>query len=421
MRTNLYIDMCKLSGSKNIIHASGTAVKASSLELLPLFKVLDKRFNSEVEADFKKIFNKSANRAREIMANRLTLISKKISTDVTGRPKPITVEVKVKVPDPSKYLLDSLKLEYKTFMSERLAYYAPQAKKFEESFNKGISYYTTLELSHEEKSKLDVYIGYINMMRKGYDNMTMGFMSEYCNKFEKEYIIPKLPKELAKEFKEYKSLYKYTELVCQGQFLGGVLARRRAELHSELLQHSGLDEIVNNANKKTICFTDFVDTVYTAKRYFENKGFEPLIVTAETASDLTGIVTAFKTINEKNPLIATYRMLSAGQTLIEANTIVLLNQPFRSKDRTQAIARADRIGQTDQVYVYEVILDTGDLPNLSTRMQEIMSWSEDNVAVILGNSGIQNVNKEEFVEKAIQGNIGFLETTIQPVNNLLKL
>lgn len=69
-----------------------------------------------------------------------------------------------------------------------------------------------------------------------------------------------------------------------------------------------------------------------------------------------------------------------------ANAVVLMNQPFRDFEREQAISRADRIGQDARVYVYNVLLDTNGQPNISTRAADIVQWSREQVAAIMGTS-----------------------------------
>ena len=70
-----------------------------------------------------------------------------------------------------------------------------------------------------------------------------------------------------------------------------------------------------------------------------------------------------------------------------ANTIVFLNSPFRSHEREQACSRCDRLGQTEVVQIFDVYLDTGKEPNISTRSQDIMQWSKDQVDAMLGTGG----------------------------------
>lgn len=223
----------------------------------------------------------------------------------------------------------------------------------------------------------------------------LGYMTQFCTKFEKEKIMPTLSSSNKKLFKESKAIYKYPSLVILGKFLGGVLGRRRIELHSAMIEHSGIDEIVKDAEKKTICFTNYVDTVDVADRYFTSRGFKTLKVYAETNTNVNGILNEFRENIEINPLLATIQSLSTGVTLICANTCIFLNQPFRSADYEQASNRVFRIGQTAQVYFYDLILDTGTTPNLSTRLMDIQQWSQQQVEIMLN----KDMGKVDLNEK----------------------
>ena len=235
---------------------------------------------------------------------------------------------------------------------------------------------------------------------------------KWCNAYEKNKLIPTLPSDLQKKFKKSKGIVKYLPLVINGEFLGGVLGKLRAELHSALIEHSGIDDLVRNADKKTICFSNFVDTIQVAKRYFEGRGFMPLVISAETNHDVFAILNTFKTSNVANPLLATIQSLSTGVTLVCANVCIFLNQPFRSFEYEQASARVFRIGQDTQVYLYDLMLDTGTVGNLSTRMSEIQTWSKDQSDVIL------NKNADITMESTLDY-IFSNESLLQEVNGFI--
>lgn len=42
------------------------------------------------------------------------------------------------------------------------------------------------------------------------------------------------------------------------------------------------------------------------------------------------------------------------------------------------------MGQDSQTYVYQCTLDTGDVPNISTRSADILAWSQAQVEAIMG-------------------------------------
>ena len=404
MRTNLFIEMCEASKSENIVLCSGTPVAGVGSETIPLFRVLDPLFTPKVEDNFKRIYGLSARRALEILNNRLGMVSYRIErNEVMADMDPIRTEIKVKVPDSTRYEISYIKAEFEKFKAEQTKVFLREMPKYERIYNKCLDIYKKTIVSKEKLELFKTYTDNISTIRSGYDPKTMLEISTFCNNFEKNEILPALPPELKKDFKEAKSVIKYYQLVILGRFLGGVLGRRRIELHSEMIAHSGIDKIVRESIKKTICFTDYVDTAFTAKTYFESKGFKPLIVTAETTNEISSIVKSFYEDKRSNPLIATVKSLSTGQTLICANTVIFLNPPFRSKDYEQCSARVIRIGQDTQVYLIDLALDTGEIPNLSNRMQDILTWSEDQVQAILGKDPIEKTKSEDIEDTLYLG------------------
>ena len=101
--------------------------------------------------------------------------------------------------------------------------------------------------------------------------------------------------------------------------------------------------------------------------------------------DVKGLIKKFRTDNKVNPLVASIQTISTGVTLIEANTMIFMNKPFRYTDYAQASDRIHRIGQDSTCTIYTLILDTGDSPNLSTRMEDIMEFSRSMFDSIVGN------------------------------------
>ena len=89
------------------------------------------------------------------------------------------------------------------------------------------------------------------------------------------------------------------------------------------------------------------------------------------------------TKSEINPLIATYQSLSTAVPLTVADTMIMVNAPFRDYIHQHAISRIHRIGADTQVTVYIASLDTNGVPNLSTRSIDILAWSQTQVEQIM--------------------------------------
>lgn len=113
-------------------------------------------------------------------------------------------------------------------------------------------------------------------------------------------------------------------------------------------------------------------------------GYKPMLVYGETNKDLPAIIKKFHEDPDCNPLVATFKSLSTAVPLTAANSLIFTNSPFRDYERTQTVARVDRIGQTERCNVHDIFLDTGESPNISTRSKDIMQWSRDQVETILG-------------------------------------
>ena len=89
------------------------------------------------------------------------------------------------------------------------------------------------------------------------------------------------------------------------------------------------------------------------------------------------IIDQFRNDDTIDVLVATTQTLSTGVTLVEASQMFFFGTPWRSADYEQACDRIYRIGQTHDVYIYTVLLDTGRTKNLSQRIDEIMNWSRE--------------------------------------------
>ena len=159
---------------------------------------------------------------------------------------------------------------------------------------------------------------------------------------------------------------------------------------------SNLPDIIRNAQAKTIIFTDYVEVVKETEYQLKLNGFTPISIFGETTAGngLAMQTKVFKENPEINPLITTFKTLSEAVPLTEANRVIFLNLPFRSGTYEQAVKRANRIGQTLDVDLFEVTLDTGEEPNISTRNEDILKWSEEQVALILGKKVDDEVNRD---------------------------
>lgn len=399
LRTGRFLELCEIANPTDIIWSSGTPIKALGTEAIPLIRSIDPLFTPAIELRFRKMFGQDNNKANEILAHRLGLISYKVSKSEFMSDKPLIEDRYVKIPNGEQYTLTVLKDKMAAYVQERLGYY--QAHMYEyEAF-----YFSCLRMHFERASKSDEeeldygrYKAVIERFRKKgipYDGWAVDAM--FCNKYEKEVIIPKLPDSLRKQFTEYKTIVKYVGLKVRGECLGNILTKERTRCNVDMIKHINFADIIDNSEKKTLMFTSYVNVVDTAYEHLTKEGYKPLRVYGDTNDNLPAIIKEYKESIDANPLIATYQSLSTAVPLVMANTLVMLNSPFRYHEQEQAIARCWRIGQDKTVYVFRFFLDTNGLPNISTRSEDIFEWSRQQVNQLLG------IDVEEEVSIALEG------------------
>jgi superfamily II DNA/RNA helicase len=209
--------------------------------------------------------------------------------------------------------------------------------------------------------------------------------TQFCNRYELEQIAPYLPtKAMRDAFKNARSVVKYVNLKIQGEALGRVLGTKRVACHVDMINHIGLEKLVQQSIKKTLIFTSYVEVVDRIADYFKKRDYPVLTAHGKTGELVKTTVDRFQTDFNANPLVATFKSLSTAVPLIEANTVVNINAPFRHYEYEQAISRVDRLGQDTPVEIINVHLDTDDRPNISTRSKDILEWSKEQVAILMG-------------------------------------
>lgn len=419
-RTQNFINLCKESNCQHIIFASGTPIKAIGAEMIPLLKCIDGFFTDKAEEQFKKIYGMSAKRAVDILRHRLDLISYKIPATVFMKTEPpIVEEVLIKIPNGEKYSVENVQQEMRKYMEDRLAYFKKNMKKYEDDYEMCLAIYEKTIKTSEEKREFATYKRYVELIKYQYDPVELKQELAYANKFEKTKVRPILNPQQKVIFNTSKTVYKYVNLLVVGEALGKVLTKRRSECCCEMVRHSNINEIMEDADKKTIVFTSFVDALRAADEVVRKGGFVPTLVYGETNKNVSSIMAEFKQDETINPMIATIKSLSTGQTLIVANTIIFLDIPFRPHEIEQAVARAHRIGQTAQVRVYKFILDTGSVPNISNRAHDIMNRWKDQVAEIMGEA-ISDDTFEGIVKRLDMNPLNSVEKAVRMFKNVFR-
>lgn len=384
-RTRFLVDLCHTTDARDVIHASGTPFKAMGSEAITLLKTVCADFTPEVEQSFRKLFGKEAKKALEILANRIGIVSFKVLKDEVETPGVDYFERRIKIKNGSDYTLTAVRDKMSAFITQRLEMYKKQMPEHE------LMYGTCLDLhvksigsSSAAMTAFGEYKRNIAILRKGYDPVTMKDLVMACNRYELKVIVPSLPDKYRKPFLNVRAIIKYVDLKVMGEALSQVLGRLRIQCHLDMLPEMPLDEIIDNSKSKTVIFTSYVEVVKELEIRLKEAGYKPLVVYGETNKDLPAIVKKFDNDLDANPLIATFKSLSTAVPLVSASTEIFTNSPFREYERTQAVARVDRVGQVHRCSIYDTFLDTEMDPNISTRSKDILAWSKQQVEAILG-------------------------------------
>lgn len=390
LRSRMLVDLCHTIKCKNVVFSSGTPIKMIGFECITLLQCIDPLFTPSVEELFRKIFGVSSKRAVDILRHRIDLIGHKIPREVfMDVSPPIIKQIRVKLPNRKgdKYTVKNVRLAIKKYMEEQSSYYEANMKKFVDMYNYGVREYRSTIKTQRDREDFQKYLMYIDDIQKGFDPRRHKDMAKYCNEFEKKKIIPSIKSSShRKAFKDSTSVIKYVKLKILGLALSNVLGKMRSECHCEMIEYSGLIDIVMNADKKTLCFSDYVDVIKTAEEYFIKNGLKPTLVYGGNKRPTVEVVDEFRKDPTINPILATLKSMSAGITLTNCSICIFLNPVFRQYLWDQGAARIYRIGTDCQTYVFEMLLDTGSELNISVSAYEIMEWSRQQVELIMGKS-----------------------------------
>lgn len=409
-RTQKFIELCNTINTNDVLLMSGTPIKALSSETIPLFKCIDPLFNDDTVASFKKMFAGEVAATTAILSRRYNLVSHRVEKKTLELPEPIKTTIKITVPNGNDFTLQSIANDMVAYSSKRTKELTAEMPAAIETYDKCVKLVETIILDSklnkkqliENEHNHKLYKQNVEVVKQHYRSKSLYLVPDemrYCTQYEKRVIIPNLPKELKEPFIKAKTMVKYLNLMIRGEMLGRVLGKKRIEAFCALAENIKYDDIIESTDRKTIVFTSYKEVIETAVARLKKMRYVPLAMYGEHTKNLASVVTQFDQSKELNPLVATYASLGTGVPLIMADTIIFINASFRSYITEQAIARVHRLGQTSQTRIFDILLDTGDQPNISTRTIDIMEWSKNQVSAILG---IENTDTEDDLEIATE-------------------
>ena len=381
-RTQKFIKLCKSVNAKDVIWASGTPIKAIGKESIPLMYTIDPLFNDNCEETYAKIFAKNRSNALDILAHRMGIVTFTVEKSEVVENKKIETTNYISIPNASTYTLPSIQTDILEFIKERTLHYREHMPEYAQQFQECLQKYRVKNPGNSKD--FDTYIAHVKKMHVSFNFREDLERISFCKKFERTDIIPSLSNEDKHIFRKASSIYKYVVLTIKGEALGRILTKRRIECLLDMVSYAGLPDIINASEKKTIIFTSYVSVADAIDKYLSDNGFKPIVIYGKSNKNLPIHMKRFSTDPSADPIIATYDSLSTAVPVTDANTCILFNLPFRDYIKQQATSRIDRLGQDSVVRIVEILLDTGEVMNISTRSNEILQWSQEQVNRILG-------------------------------------
>jgi len=385
LRTERFIQMCIEVDSRDVIWLSGTPIKALAVEAIPLIRCIDPLFNDDVEKRFRKMFSEGKGRALDVLQCRMGLVTFIVEKKELGLKDPIFINMPIQLPHGNQYTLPEVKKAMSAFIAERHSYYQKRRVSDERFYEQCMSLYAETLSNKQALHEYEQYRRNVAAIQR-----CVGMYKEVkeeiqaCNRFELKKIIPALPPAFRTEFKGVRSVIKYVGLKIQGECLGRIVGGLRIRCHVDMVESVDFKAVCESSIKKTVVFTSFVDVIEKMQTWVPKLNLNPVFAYAATNKNVSGIVASFEREVDINPLCATYASLSTAVPLVMADTMILMDSPFRDYILQQAVSRIHRLDSDTQTTVYTVSLDTGDEPNISSRSMDILKWSQSQIEQILG-------------------------------------
>ena len=360
-------------------------------------KFIDGRLKGKLYERLYSVYANPNKFFKSILPNRYSDMTYVIEKKETKLDPIIKTYVPIKLKNGNEYTLPYIREQMRIFIEKRIKEINDAMPKYQEVYRMCIE--TAKQNGFDKKSKYTIrqYEDLVAIIQKNYKSNNLGFIKNemvLANTIERE-IKKFLPPELARQWDEVKTIIKYPLLKIQGECLGLIVMGARIKCHVDMASNLDLSALVNSTIKDTIIFSNYIQVCEAARINVINRGYKPALVYGELSKYLNREVKAFIDNKDINPLITTYKSLSTGVPLINANVIIALDLPFRMYIFEQAVGRAWRVGQDSQVVVYIPSLDTDNVPNINQRNLDIISFFNEEVEALTGIKSSMDIKETE--------------------------
>lgn len=408
----LLIDIIKSLKPDNIQLLSGTPIKADIKELDFTIQVLEGNLSSAIYKRINSFYRRPPGYAIESGRLRYAKYSIKIKKSDMKLVSYYEVEEPIKIEEPKPFYIETIREDMIRYSKQRLTEIEKSRKDTDREFLLLVKEYIQLAqkrglVTNSETSK---YYRDIEIVREFYSGKrkveNIPDIVRATNLFEKT-LLSLMSGTTKSRFRELKSLYKYPILKVLGEALGRIVGRRRIEASKELATYVDYESILKTTDKKVILFSNYIESCRIAQDVLKSLKLKSVGVYGEFTKDLNTQVSHFTNDNSIRFLVATYKSLSTAVPLIMADRIIALDLPFRNYIWEQGRGRVWRLGQTSPVYAYKVFIDTGNIPNITTRTIDIMEFTREMAEYIIG---YEVPVDEDIKDEAIKESLLYLES-----------
>lgn len=407
-RVTAMLELKNISNCKDCLLMSGTPLKATAGELTPALLMVDPHFTPELAELYYKTFSTSSTEAASIVKARFKrVIYRKLKKDTLKLPEKFISNILYKIPHEEDYGLNKIKekiiqefhIEYMKRLESGL-FTNNKKSIFYRKTSEGYNFYDARQkfesvvrkYSRAHSSNTTEYLNRIfqESEDKHYELITaMNAESKYFD-FLKKYVIPFVETKEEKEILTTNINGIYGWFIAAKGASSSVMGRLIAEYKNKCFiniwkyNYKDFIEKIQTARKKTIIFTALVPTADYISEDLTKRGIKNVKITGSGAGR-TSLLNNFKTDDSIEVLVATTQTMAEGVTLTEANQILFFGTPYRSTDFEQATDRIHRIGQSENCYIYNVLLWSRE-KNITGRIEEILNWSEEMFDALINES-----------------------------------
>jgi SNF2 family DNA or RNA helicase len=389
-RTEELLNLAKRLNTTDILLMSGTPIKATPNEIIPALLLIDPLFTLKAADMYNKCFKLDTTMAMSMVQERFGYVIYRKTKDEMTLPNKRIISLPVSISDPDQYSLSNINVLISKLFDEIYTRRLKDNDKLKKEFIDLVNKYSSSSKS-DKNHYINLIIKTVNVDQGIYvHELDKNFMDTYLATYVKPNI---KDQDKIKRIEWLETNFIRMEQSSMGQAIGAILPKKRTKMYIEMFDQNfnKIAHMIQSNTRKTVIFSQFRHVVDHICDALNANGIKTVKVVGGDTSR-SDVIDSFKNDDDIQVIIATSQTMGTGVTLIEANQMFFFGPPWRSSDFDQCCDRIHRIGQTSDVTIYNVILNS-DKKNLSSRMQDILEWSNSMFHTAVDQDDITGANE----------------------------